>query len=212
MSNGKPGMSIRLTLICHGVTRATRDAAFPLDEPLDALGAANVSKAAASVRRVDTAWTSPALRAMQTATALNLAATIAVELRDIDLGRWAGRSMADVAAAEPDEFAAWVGDAGAAPHGGESVRDLLQRGEAWLNALDRDAGRVVAVTHSSVIRAAVIAVLGARPDAFWRIDAAPLCRVSLQGNRGAWTLRSVGALSPETGTPDDPDAYRRRPE
>ena len=79
-------MSVMLTLISHASTRAVRDVAFPMDEPLDPQGRAQAAALAGEIRRVDAAWTSPALRARQTADALTLSATIEPALRDIDYG------------------------------------------------------------------------------------------------------------------------------
>jgi broad specificity phosphatase PhoE len=188
-------LSVRLDLFCHAATSATRAASFPADEPVDLQGLAKAAALADGIRRVDAAWTSPALRARQTAEALSLVATVEPLLRELDFGQWAGHSMADIGAKDPAGLAAWLGDADAAPHGGESVARLVERIASWLAALDHDAGRVVAVTHASVIRAAVVTTLGAAPEAFWRIDVAPLCRLRLQGDRGRWTLRSIGAAT-----------------
>jgi broad specificity phosphatase PhoE len=66
---------------------------------------------------LDTAWTSPALRARQTAAALQLEAMVDPALKDVDLGRWVGRSFADVQETEPEEIAAWTSRSDAAPHG-----------------------------------------------------------------------------------------------
>src|SRR5271157_1136923 len=70
------GMSVRLTLICHASTSAVRNAAFPLDEALDPQGQAKASALVANLRAADSALTSPALRARQTAAALNLDAKV----------------------------------------------------------------------------------------------------------------------------------------
>ncbi len=184
-------MTAHLTLIAHAATRAVRDAAFPSDEPLDAQGHAKTA-AAAALRRVDRAWTSPALRARQTASALQLDAVVETALRDIDFGAWSGHTMATVQAAAPEAVAAWLTDASAAPHGGESVADLLGRIAPWLQEVGRQEGRLVAVTHPSVIRAAILLALAAPPGSFWRIDIAPLCRVRLRGQAGRWTLLAIG--------------------
>jgi broad specificity phosphatase PhoE len=185
----------RLTLICHASTCAVRAAAFPMDEPLDLQGHAKATALAADIRRVGAAWTSPALRARQTAAALELNATIDLTLRDIDFGNWSGRSLADIEAAAPDAVAAWTTDCSAAPRGGESIIDLFHRVAPWFETVGRADGRVVAVTHPAVIRAAIILALDAKPDSFWRIDVAPLCRVRLRGNSGRWTLLSIGSGS-----------------
>ena len=71
------------------------------------------------------------------------------------------------------------------------VTALLERIAGWLDALKREDGRIVAVTHPAVIRAAIVLGIDAKPMSFWRIDIAPLCRVSLQGNASHWTLRSI---------------------
>jgi broad specificity phosphatase PhoE len=184
-------VSVRLTLICHAATPAVRSAAFPLDEAIDLRGEAKAAALAAGLGRVDTAWSGPELRTRQTAVVLRLDAAVDPALRDIDLGRWAGRSFSDVLAAEPASIAAWTGDSTAAPHGGESVDDLLRRVAPWLDRVRQDTGRFVAVTHPSVIRAAVTLAIDAGADSFWRIDAGPLCQVRLRGRRSRWTLRSL---------------------
>jgi broad specificity phosphatase PhoE len=185
-------MNVRLTLVCHASTRTVRAAAFPLDEPLDPQGQAEASALACELRSADVAWTSPALRARQTAAALRLDAEVDHVLRDIDLGRWAGSSLSEVQAAEPDALAAWTSETDAAPHGGESIIDLLERIAPWLDTRGSDRRRSVVVTHPSVIRAAVILAIDANPKSFWHIDVPPLCRVELRADGRRWTLRSIG--------------------
>ncbi len=188
-------MSTRLTLVCHAATSAIRQAAFPLDEPAEPRGLAEAARLApvlaAELGHLDIAWTSPALRARQTAAALRLDADLDERLRDIDLGRWAGCRMTDIEQAEPDALAAWTRGADAAPHGGESVADLLGRVAPWLASCGQDRRRALAVTHAAVIRAAIVLAIDARPASFWRIDVAPLCRVELRGQNGRWSLRSL---------------------
>jgi broad specificity phosphatase PhoE len=143
------------------------------------------------LRGVDVAWTSPALRARQTAEALGLDAAVDPVLRDIDLGRWTGHGFDAVLADEPEAMAAWTSDPDAAPHGGESVTALVERVRPWLDALRHDDRRIVAVTHAAVIRAAVLLAIEAGPRSFWRLDVAPLSRVVLSGTPSRWTLRSL---------------------
>jgi broad specificity phosphatase PhoE len=186
-------MSVILTLICHAATHAVRDAAFPADEPLDPQGLAKATALAADIRRVDAVWTGPALRARQTAAALGLKATVDPALSDLDYGTWAGRSLADIETATPGSMAVWTTDCSAAPQGGESIVELLARVAPWLATVGQANGRVVAVTHATVIRAAIVLALDANPVSFWRIDVAPLCRVRLRAKSGRWTLLSIGA-------------------
>lgn len=184
-------MSQRLTLICHGATVATRRAAFPADEPLDEGALGGAAALGGRLRRADRALTSPLLRARQTAAALSLDARAEPALRDLDCGRWAGRSLAEIAAAEPAGVAAWLRDPGAAPHGGEALSSLLPRVAAFLRSAGGAGGHTVAVTHAAVIRAAVLHVLDAPADAFWRIDVDPLSVTDLRHDGRRWALRAA---------------------
>jgi broad specificity phosphatase PhoE len=177
----------RLALICHASTTATRLAAFPVDEPA-APKALDGATLPARLRKPAQCWTSPALRATQTAQALALNATIEPQLRDCDYGRWAGRTLTDIERDEGDAMAQWLGDPAAAPHGGESIAELIARVGIWLAGLDAHSGQLVAVTHQSVIRAALLHALGAPPTTFWRIDVPPLAIVELKGDGTRWTL------------------------
>ena len=105
---------IRLTLISHGATAALRRAAFPGDEPLDARGTAAAAALAGAIGSAERVLVGPALRARQTAVALELPATIDEGLRDLDYGRWAGATLKEIAAREPAAVAAWLGDPAAA--------------------------------------------------------------------------------------------------
>ncbi|OLR93982.1 histidine phosphatase family protein [Actinokineospora bangkokensis] len=186
-------MSTRLTLVSHGATAATRAAAFPRDEPL-----LDTGPAAADLGRVAVALRGPETRCAQTAAALGLAAITDKRLRDLDFGGWRGRTLDDVAAAEPDAVTQWLTEPAAAPHGGESVADLVVRVGGWLDERPPDPVPVVAVTHPSVVRAAVVHALGADPSAYWRIDVVPLARAVLRGGPGRWSLRW---LAPAAQTP-----------
>ncbi|MGH6797765.1 MAG: histidine phosphatase family protein, partial [Roseiarcus sp.] len=142
--------------------------------------------------------TAPARAAHETAAALGLDADIETALQDCDYGRWRGLSLADVAVREPDGFAAWLGDPDAAPHGGESLAALIERAGVWLaQSLARD-GATLAVTHASVVRAAIVNALSAPFSAFWRIDVAPLSLVRLSGRDGRWNLVALGALGTQS--------------
>ncbi|HEY0146983.1 MAG TPA: histidine phosphatase family protein, partial [Methylovirgula sp.] len=143
--------------------------------------------------RAEAACTSPALRAVQTAEALGLAATIDPLLADIDLGDWAGKSLVELEAADAAGLSQWIEDPSAAPHGGESVTHLLTRIASWLANIGAGDDRIIAVTHAAVIRAAAIIALDANPKSFWRIDIAPLGFSRFHARGGRWTVHSLNA-------------------
>jgi broad specificity phosphatase PhoE len=181
----------RLALIAHAATSATRTASFAGDESIE-------SAPPPVVRRHALALCSPGRACVQTASALGLRPRLEPRLRDWDYGRWQGRTLDDVTATEPDGVRAWLTDPDAAPHGGEALRDVLQRTRTWLHGLEPTSGTVIAVTHPSVVRAAIVAALGAGPAAFWRIDVPPLTETTLIGGQTRWTLRATGCPLTDT--------------
>jgi broad specificity phosphatase PhoE len=182
----------RLLLVRHAASAATRAAGFPADEPLDERGRADAARLGAALPARREALSSPALRCRQTAQAAGLEApAIEPDLLECEFGAWAGRSLADVHAAEPEAARAWMEDPDACPHGGESLSAFADRVAGWL---DRQAGRdgaAVAITHGGVVKAALVRALGAPLEAFWRIDVAPLAITELHAHDGRWTVTRV---------------------
>ena len=91
-------------------------------------------------------------------------------LRECDYGRWAGKKFSEIVADEPDAANSWLRDPTAAPHGGESILDLMRRVATWLaDEAVRDQ-RSIAITHSTIIRATIVHVMDAPSQSFRRID------------------------------------------
>jgi broad specificity phosphatase PhoE len=188
-------MTPRITLICHATTRALRSATFGGDDPLDEAGRDQAQRLAGSLGPADACWCSPALRARETALALGLSATVDERLRDCDYGRWTGLRFQQVLLREPRRLVSWIRKPDSAPHGGESIPELVQRVVDWIAERGRDRGHTVAITHSAVIRAAILHVLQADLPSFWRIDILPLSRTELRTNGRRWVLRAIAPLS-----------------
>jgi len=193
----------RITLISHSTTRALRAATFGGDDPLDDVGRTKAESLAGSLPRVDHCWTSPALRARETAAALGLTASVDERLRDCDFGRWTGLRFNQVLVRKPFALASWIKDPSKAPHGGETIPQVLERIAAWIEERGKDKGHTVAVTHSAVIRAAIVHAIQAELRSFWRIDVVPLSRTELRTNGRRWVLRQMGPIvaanEPEDG-------------
>ncbi len=193
-------MTTRVTLLCHASTSAVRTSAFPADEELDTQGRQKLNGLSHHLRHRDRCVTSPTRRTTQTAVALGLEATVEPMLRDCDYGRWTGRAFDDVQTQEPEALADWIKDPSAAPHGGESVVALIARVSAWLDTQLTRPGVILAVTHASVIRAAIVGALEAEARSFWHIDIAPLSLTQLSGNGGRWTLVSLSSGKEDSRT------------
>jgi broad specificity phosphatase PhoE len=189
-------MTARLILIAHAETQATRAAAFSADEPLTAKGRAAAERLASALPPFVRAWRSPANAALETATAFACDATADPMLADLDCGVWRGRPIADIATADPEGLKAWLADPAYAGHGGQAIATLVERTAGWLETRRAERGVALAISHAAVVRCAVLAVLGAPAEAFWRLDVAPLTRVELSSDGRRWTLRAMtGAVT-----------------
>jgi broad specificity phosphatase PhoE len=184
----------RLLLVRHAPTDATRQSAFPRDEPLDERARRQAARLAGRLPQSCEAVSSPALRCRETALAAGLDPTPDPALAECDFGTWAGRSLADIDAADPAAARAWIADPDCAPHGGESLTDFARRVGRWLDGQARRSGNAVAVTHAGVVKGALVHALGAPIESFWRIDVAPLAITELHGHDGRWTISRVNHL------------------
>jgi broad specificity phosphatase PhoE len=185
---------VRLILLCHGSTAATRAARFPLDEDLEDRAIAKVRAIRGSFGANTMAKCAPSRCAVETAAELGLDAIVDERLRDCDFGRWKGRSISDVGREEPQSLLTFMADPGAAPHGGESFADVLARASAWLDDLMTTPGKHIAVTHAPFIRAAILAAIGGKPEQGLRIDIAPLSCTELRSDGSRWVWRASSSL------------------
>jgi broad specificity phosphatase PhoE len=177
---------VRLTLVSHAMTDAMAAGRFPADEPLNGIGRRQVKAVRLDVNDATRQIAGPEQRARQTAELLGLHATTEPRLADLDCGAWCGQSLRAVG---PADLEVWLTDPTRAPHGGESIVDLIQRVAGWLESLPENGFPTIAVTHPAVIRAAVLSSLDMPPKSFWRIDVAPVGRTVMHFRKGRWTLR-----------------------
>jgi len=182
----------RLTLISHPATREQKAGVFPQDESLDEQSLRELATIAWTVPRNARVFAAPELRTRQTADALGLNAMEASELRDCDFGRWHGHSLEELQSEELQSLVDWLNDISLAPHAGESYYKLMTRVGAWLDS-QRDAGPVIAITHASVIRAAVVYAMQDSPhQSFLRLEVSPFTVTDIRFTSGSWRVRSMG--------------------
>jgi probable phosphoglycerate mutase len=105
-------------------------------------------------------------RAVETATIVGRACGLPVradpELREVDLGRWSGRSHAQVAEEFPEEWAAWSRGLDVRRGGGETYEELASRIERAITRIAEEHAerRILVVSHGGAIRAFVAKMLG----------------------------------------------------
>lgn len=164
----------QLVLVRHGATNANLAEPYWLqgkgrDEPLAPLGCQQAEQVRDLLRRwpVAAVVSSPLQRAVGTAEIVaaghGLPVRIIDSLREGDVGRWEGRTWAEIQASEPDQYERFV----TAPEvhgypGGENFRQVLDRVSPVLMALfgDYPGQTVVVVGHQITHRAFLGEVLG----------------------------------------------------
>ncbi|MFD8568095.1 histidine phosphatase family protein [Streptomyces sp. NPDC057694] len=192
-------MQLSVTLLAAARSSSLLAERFDDDRPLDHAGWYEVLRAAPGfgpLAAAELRYCSPTPRSRATGDALGLAPLVQPALRDCDMGRWRGRTLAEVAAVEPAAVDRWLADPRAAPHGGEPLLGFIARVGAWLDTRPADDGtRMVAIAEPSVVRAALVYALKAPPSTYWNIDVRPLSTAVVSGRPGRWSLR-LAAGSP----------------
>ncbi|MEU7100572.1 histidine phosphatase family protein [Streptomyces longwoodensis] len=182
-------MTSRVIFVSPATSPSLRRARFYDGDSIDDIGAARAREAAGSLPVAARVVVSPSLRCRETAAALGLDGVETPGLAGLDVGRWRGRTLEAVAAAEPEAVARWLTDPGSAPHGGESIEVVCGRVARWLEEATAVDGRVLAVVEPEVVRAAVTGALDIPAAVFWRLDVPPLTVTELSGRAGRWNLR-----------------------
>lgn len=198
----------RFILLRHGQAEGNRELRYlgATDAPLTELGREQARRLAAAVRpfRLAAIYSSPLVRARETARALTddtgLPVTLRDDLREMDFGAWEGRTRAAVLAEYPDLLAAWETSAEVAPPGGESLAAVGVRIVAGANTLAAaHPGETVAlVSHVGPIKALVCAALALPPAGAQRmwLEPASICVIDW---RLSSTLDLAGAAQPGGG-------------
>jgi broad specificity phosphatase PhoE len=213
-----------ILLVRHGRTAANARGLLlgRLDVDLDDEGCRQAAALATAVEetsdRVRLVVSSPLQRCRATAdvVAAAVGVPVAVDERwiELDYGELDGTPTASVPA---ETWAAWIGDIGWAPPGGESLADLGERvRSACADLVDGTgaegrssssaaaatgagpagsaAGDVVVVTHVSPIKAAIAWALGVGDDLAWRLHVAP-ASISRIGLRSGGTHRVLHSFN-----------------
>ena len=133
----------------EGLAQARQTGKFLADSPLDAV------------------YSSPLLRARQTAEAIaephGLAVEVVEDLIEVDVGVWEGRDWDEIQGADPEAYRGFMTDATINPYlGGENLKTVLARAKpAFERLMEENVGRlIVAVAHNVVNRAYLAELIG----------------------------------------------------
>jgi alpha-ribazole phosphatase len=166
--------------LCYGASDVPIDDAH-LVELLDALPARLPRDAAL--------YSSPLSRCLRLARALHgtgfRAPAVDARLREMDFGRWEGRTWSEL---PRDEIDAWRDDIERyVPPGGESVAALAARGLDFVATLPHPQDAIV-VTHAGVIQTLLRGLRGLPMTNFGGTPIAYGQVVALRHDTGGWTL------------------------
>jgi len=119
----------------------------------------------------DVVYSSPRIRAIDTARAIAVDIQIDDDLRELDFGELEGRTYDDIAASEPELYRAWMERPTTVTFpGGESFALLKERALAALERIRAAHACAVVVTHGGIIRAALAEWLSMPDEAIFRLD------------------------------------------
>jgi broad specificity phosphatase PhoE len=197
-------LSSTIQLIRHGETEWNTTGRWQghLDVPLNAVGREQAARLARRLAeegaRFEALYSSDLKRAWETAAAvgrsLGMEPVADPALREIDLGRLAGKTREEIAAEYPDEWRRLHGREDFPRGGGETFAAFQRRVLGWMDrAAERHpGGAVCAVTHGGCIRAVLLHALGLTwPD---RARIPPIENVSITEVArigGVWTVRRM---------------------
>jgi broad specificity phosphatase PhoE len=184
----------RILLARHGETDWNRDGRWQghTDRPLNDVGRGQARALGSHLAgmEIDLLYSSDLSRARQTAEAAELAtgleAVVDADLREVDVGEWAGCTREQARERDPAWYREWVDGAVVGYRGGETYAELHRRSvRAFHRVLEAGAGRTaVVVCHGGNIRAIVSEVVGLGADQRWRVAAVANCSLTAIERRG----------------------------
>ena len=186
-----------LYLVRHGATDNNRADPPRLqgrrtDPPLSAEGLEQARRTGELLADcpLDAVYSSPLLRARQTAEAIakphGLVTQIVGDLIEVDVGVWEGRSWEEIEKTDAAAYQAFMTDASVNPYlGGENMQTVLTRAAPALEKLmQENVGRVITVVAHNVVNRVYLTTLMGLPLARYRSIPQDNCGVTLLRYRG----------------------------
>jgi broad specificity phosphatase PhoE len=164
-------MTLNLFFLRHGETIASKTGGFcgTTDVELTAEGAIMAKDFAVAYSHLDWAaiFSSPMIRTMTTAKPLCDRVGIKMQLRnglkEINFGKWEGKTIAEVNQQYHDEYVRWQSEPGwNSPPDGERAIDIARRSSEVIEEIEKtyQSGNVLIVSHKATIRIMLCSLLG----------------------------------------------------
>jgi len=197
-------MSATIYLVRHGRTALNAQDRFRgrMDPPLDQRGREEANRVAERLGSAVLAavYTSPLLRARQTAAPIAERAGLAVEelpgLTDLDFGEWTGLTREEAALRHPEAFARFRrSPRDAAAPGGETLAEVEDRAIRALRTVAErhPGGAAAAVSHEIPIRLVMARLAGVENPGFWELELPTGSIITLVSRDGGLALGAAPA-------------------
>lgn len=181
---------MNLYMVRHGQTASSRENRFTgsSDPPLTAVGEEMAQAFAQAYVSMtwEAIYTSPMLRARQTANPLSrltgVPTTLEDGLKEIDYGEWEGLRQDEVKQRWSEAFEHWADDvASRGTPGGETAFHVAARAMRVVEAIRsrHQQGNVLIVSHKATLRVITCALLGLDVRLFRQRIAQPVCAVTM---------------------------------
>ncbi|WCC80631.1 histidine phosphatase family protein [Cutibacterium equinum] len=207
-------MTTRIVLVRHGETQFNAEGRLQgqWDIPLSAVGTAQAQAVAPVVAAMNPVAivSSPLVRARVTAETIGRAAGLEVafddRLKEVDVGQWAGQTVADLHRNDPEYTSLMASGEDFRRSDGETTAEVAQRVTAAIkDAVGEHTGETVClVAHGFALRAGVVRLLGGGYPEFLRFGGLGNCSWTVLDRIGAgeadrrgmddrWRLRTYNA-------------------
>lgn len=150
---------------------------------------------------IDAVFSSPLLRARQTAQAIaqhhGLGVRVIEPLVEVDVGDWEGMSWPQIEQTHPQQYAAFMSNAVENPYlGGETVADVLERVAPAMNELAAaNLGKRIAVVAHNIVNRAFLASIMEMPLTWFRLIRQDNGGINLLRCRaGRWKAISINCV------------------
>ncbi|MCJ7745622.1 MAG: alpha-ribazole phosphatase [Actinobacteria bacterium] len=187
----------RVILVRHGRTawHAEGRYAGTADVELDEVGRKQVQLVVGRLADVDIecVYSSPLSRCFELAGRVaeshGLEVTVDRRLREIDLGRWDGKTYSEIIERDGEILRKWTADPSSVTvPGGESLTEVQERAMKWFSQVvaEHPEGTVLASSHGGPIRSILAAVIGLPLSKIFRLQV-DLASISIVDYKGKYS-------------------------
>lgn len=194
---------MRLILLRHGRTGLSRRYVGSSDVALSEEGRVQIRslRPMLAAMQIDGLMASPMLRCTQTVDLLGLGLPVQLDpdLREIDFGRWEGKTFAEIEAQDPDLVQDWAqGNDNFCFPDGEATAGFSSRIESVKKRLlGADVNTMLLVAHGGVIRSLICGLLGLSPQDYllFQVAKGHYSTMDLHREGGVLTGFNLGGVS-----------------